>query len=202
MESLYRLVRVNMNRSVALKLSLSELKFLAISKKVAVQGLNLGLLGAREMQIRGAISDIGRTGLHANQCFGSSLWGYMIHQGLLHHMNIICIYIYILYIYTYIYTYPYIRYTRHYIFWGMTHSRQAPRMLGAPFRYGWSLQQDSVYAFTGCGRDGEPVAWTTEEDSIGQRSGGSVGQGGCEVLFCGRPELDDFHSRKLLCNYC
>ncbi|CAJ1442964.1 unnamed protein product [Effrenium voratum] len=25
------------------------------------------------------------------------------------------------------------------------------------FRYGWSLQQDSVHAFTGCGRDGEPA---------------------------------------------
>ena len=33
-----------------------------------------------------------------------------------------------------------------------------PMIAVAP-RYGWSLQQDSVYAFTGCGRDGEPATW-------------------------------------------
>ena len=32
-------------------------------------------------------------------------------------------------------------------------------MIAAAPRYGWSLQQDSVYAFTGCGRDGEPATW-------------------------------------------
>lgn len=33
------------------------------------------------------------------------------------------------------------------------------QMIAAAPRYGWSLQQDSVYAFTGCGRDGEPATW-------------------------------------------
>ena len=32
-------------------------------------------------------------------------------------------------------------------------------MIAAAPRYGWSLQQDSVYAFTGCGRGGEPATW-------------------------------------------
>lgn len=155
--------------------SLSEIKFWAISnKKIAVPGLSFDPYLQKH---------IGRNGLQAKQCWswhGDTSW----------YINTYCtIYIHIQYIHTTWYFWGNDPYSRQ----SSTHSR-----CRTPFRYGWSLQQDSVYAFTGCGRDGEPVAWTILKDS-GQHRLGRL-RGTWYLFFLIQvPELDDSNSsRKLL----